>query len=316
MSLTAFLQESFATSAPPEWHCSREVPLLTKNIEARLGFAPRADVLLENRISGRRLWIEFEISRADPAANHLKFAVGHLFAPQSSGDVFISMVSHHVAVGRRNLGATAIILMRKLGMHAFQVPLLPRIPASEIKSLNHLPKAELASRDLPIAAEIERAIAITEPVVEDGAHTIFFASNTFEISTNVASWNSDAATAKGAALWGKRTVTYFVYDPWSRLFAPSKFCAFVPAMTATEPVSRDSIDHRIKMTIEFYFSIDPTAPRFDGALARRHFLDHLGYRLVRPGIDPELQQRFEKWLIAREGLVRVHPRGPHILLPE
>jgi hypothetical protein len=29
----------------------------------------------------RRLWIEFEISRADPVANHAKFATAQLFQP-------------------------------------------------------------------------------------------------------------------------------------------------------------------------------------------------------------------------------------------
>jgi hypothetical protein len=28
------------------------------------------------------LWIEFEVSRADPVANHAKFATAHLFQPQ------------------------------------------------------------------------------------------------------------------------------------------------------------------------------------------------------------------------------------------
>jgi len=119
MSLTSFLQRSFASKVPAGWQSSHEVPLLSKELEKRLGFSPRADVLLKNAALDRRIWIEFEISRADPAANHLKFAVGHLFFAQPSGDAFVSMVSHHVAAGRTNLGATAVILMRRLGMQAY-----------------------------------------------------------------------------------------------------------------------------------------------------------------------------------------------------
>jgi hypothetical protein len=316
MSLTVLLQESFALGAPPGWQCSREVSFLSKDLEARLGFAPRADVLLENHALGRRLWIEFEISRADPVANHMKFAVGHLFFPQPAGDAFISMVSHHVAVGRRNLGATAVILMRRLGMQAFQVPLLPAISGAEIKLLNHLTKSRLMERNLSVAAEIERAITIAEPVFVHRANAIFFASNALEVSLNVASWNRDAATEMGAALWGKRTVTFFVYDPRSYLFAPSKFCAFLPALRIADCRVPDSLDNLIGMTIEYYCSVDQTAPLFDGAIARRHLLDRLGYRLVEPGKDPDLQVRFNKWLVAHEQLVRVHPRSAHIMLPE
>ena len=35
-----------------------------------LGYAPQADILLLERKTGHRLWVELEISRADPVANH------------------------------------------------------------------------------------------------------------------------------------------------------------------------------------------------------------------------------------------------------
>ena len=56
--------------------------------------------LPEPRLSTRRLWIEFEISRADPAANHAKFATAHLFRPWGPSDAFVSMISAHVARAR------------------------------------------------------------------------------------------------------------------------------------------------------------------------------------------------------------------------
>ena len=66
---------------------------MSPGLERMLGFAPRADVLLSRADGSTRLWIEFEISRADPVANHAKFATAHLFEPRTSGDTFVSMVS-------------------------------------------------------------------------------------------------------------------------------------------------------------------------------------------------------------------------------
>lgn len=53
----------------------------------------------------RRVWVELEVSRADPVANHVKFATAHLVSPMPAGDAFVSMVSRHVVRGRSNLAA-------------------------------------------------------------------------------------------------------------------------------------------------------------------------------------------------------------------
>jgi hypothetical protein len=90
-----------------------------------LGYDPRADVVLTNTASKTRVWIEFEVSRADPVANQTKFATAHLFLPQTPADHFVAMVSPHIDRGRRNLAAGAIRLMRRVGMSAFQTTLLP-----------------------------------------------------------------------------------------------------------------------------------------------------------------------------------------------
>jgi hypothetical protein len=49
--------------------------------------------------------VELEVSRADPVANHVKFATAHLVSPMPAGDAFVSMVSRHVVRGRSNLAA-------------------------------------------------------------------------------------------------------------------------------------------------------------------------------------------------------------------
>ncbi|WP_157174395.1 hypothetical protein [Thiocystis violascens] len=315
MNLTSFLQQSFAAQAPIGWACRHEVAVLSKELEWILGFAPRADVLFENAETNRRVWIEFEISRADPVANHMKFAVGHLFAPQLSCDSFVSMISDHVAAGRMNLGASAVILMRRLGMQVFQIPLFPTMTGSLVKELNHLHRPELIGSQLDVEPEIERALAIGEPVHADSSHRIYFVSNAFEVSLNVMEWNRSTASSDGARLWGKRTVTFFVYDPRSQLFAPSKFCAFIPVSRIVESLAPESKGRVLGMTLPYYCSIDANEPRFDGGVARKHFLQRLGYRLLPLSEAPGLSMRFERWLTVRNDGIRIHPRHAHILIP-
>ena len=122
-SLAKHLQKAFSDICPQGWTCQDEVTILSNELNRLLGYQSRADVLLSSVDNTQRVWIEFEISRADPVANHAKFATAHLFKPWSPSDTFISMVSPHVSRGRRNLAANTITLMRHLGIQAFQTPL-------------------------------------------------------------------------------------------------------------------------------------------------------------------------------------------------
>ena len=92
-SLTGYLQEQFRRRCPPGWSCRPEARLLPPELAAILGYTPRADVVLAHEADGRRLWVEFEVSRADPVANHAKFATTHLFAPQPPPDCFVAMAT-------------------------------------------------------------------------------------------------------------------------------------------------------------------------------------------------------------------------------
>src|SRR5580693_4952737 len=123
-ALTSFLQQEFARRCPTGWRVRPEGRLLPQALERLLGYQARADVVLEKLDDSLRLWIEFEVSRADPVANHAKFATSHLFEPQKPDDVFVAMVSSDIARGRRNFAANAINLMRYIGMNAFQTVLL------------------------------------------------------------------------------------------------------------------------------------------------------------------------------------------------
>ncbi len=69
-NLTKYLQQEFINHSPEGWICHKEKHLLSSKLENKLGYKPQADILMESIDKSKRLWIEFEISRADPVANH------------------------------------------------------------------------------------------------------------------------------------------------------------------------------------------------------------------------------------------------------
>jgi hypothetical protein len=214
--------------------------------------------------------------------------------------------------------------MRHLGMNAFQTVLLPHLAGEAIKHLNHLEIGALASQQLPVAAEIERALAVSEPLGQEAGHRIFYPGDWLDVWTNVFRWNNSLLVEEIRLLWGQRTIKYFVFDPGTELFAPSKFCAFlqVPAsgMKADrvgEEAGRWSTSSSLAMgmTVPFYVQLDESESRFDGAIARDHLTTRLAMRLCTPGDEPEIGQRFSEWVSRWDSCVRVHPQGPIFLLP-
>lgn len=293
--LAYYLQQEFIQQALPEWTCRSESPVLSIELEAYLGYKPRADVLLERNDGSKRLWIEFEISRADPVANHAKFATAHLFQPQSASDVFISMVSSHVDIGRRNLAANTILLMRCVGMSAFQTVLLPQFSPQRISQLNQLSLEELRREGLAVEHEIQRVTSVSEAVTTTLDKRIYFVSDIPDVMLNLQRWNREITTSEGQELWGKRTVTYFVFDPKSQLFAPSKFCAYVPIESASLiPVQSGGL-RRPEMSINLYVMLDGTDSRFDGQRARSHLAQNLSMTAERKSENLILAKLFDGW---------------------
>ena len=310
-NLAFYLQKQFQVHCPPGWQAQTEAQLLSKELRQMLGYSPQVDVLLTHE-TGRRLWLEFEISRADPVANHAKFATAHLYHPQPKTDVFISMMTPHVKAGKRNLSANMIQVMRHIGMQAFQTALFPALPAQDISVLNHLDLPTLSQQKLNIKREIKRALDVSQPLTADTDPDIHFVANNMEAVLNLHRWNQDLATTTGQDLWGKRTVTYFVYDPRSHLFAPSKFCAYVSiARLASVTLPTDGAT----MTAARYKQIDHDDPIFDGQRARNHLVRNLGMRLVKAIDAPPIQQRFQQWLSSFSEYIHVHPVGASFLLP-
>jgi len=311
-AITEYLQDSFAEVCPRGWTCRREVPVLDSSLAELFGYAPKADVLLEREDGQRRLWIEFEVSRADPVANHAKFATAHIFQPQSPGETFVSMVSWHVARGRRNLAANTITLMRHIGMSAFQTTLFPTLAPHEIRRLNHLDKRALMAMNLAPQREIARAMQVSEPLGTTDRYKVFFVGDLLDVICNLQHWNRSLLPDSGRELWGRRRVRYFVFDPKTSLFAPSKFCAYRPIpreVPSAIPISAET------MTMELYASLDEEDPRFDGHRAWRHLHDNLGMTLRPVASTPELSISFDKWLGGLGDAIQVDNRGALVLSP-
>jgi hypothetical protein len=311
-NLATFLQHAFSENCPQGWICRREVRLLPPELERFLGYSSRADVVLEREDGTRRLWIEFEISRADPVANHAKFATAHIFQPQVETDCFVAMMSAHVERGRRNLAANTILLMRHVGMCAFQTVLLPNVVSNQIKRLNHLELAALPAEGLPVKEEIERALAISQPLAHASGERIHLVGDLLEVMLNLLRWNQEMSVPNKAALWKRRVVTYFVFDPRSGTFAPSKFCAFtgIPDLkTGTANIAKAG------MTMELYAALDESEVLFDGHRAQVHLTRNLAMTPHPAAELPQVAALFEKWLEKHRDGIKIHPRGAVFLLP-
>lgn len=312
-NLALYLQQQIPNQLPSGWTCEAEAPLLPDSITNLLGYCPRADILLTHASTSVRVWIEFEVSRADPVANHAKFATAHLFVPQGPADHFLAMLSPHIDRGRRNLAAATVRLMRRVGMSAFQTTLLPLIAPAEVKRLNQLPLADLSNEAVDIGCEVERALTIVTPVGRWGRVDVHFVGDLLDALTNLRGWNDDLRTPDGRRTWGKRACEYFAYDPVSRQFAPSKFCAYTPVHSTAGGSEATSLWHR--MSAVAYAALNDGTHMMDGQRAWRHLTQGLGMRAVSLDAAGPIAEHFASWLDQNSGAVTVRGGKPTFLLP-
>lgn len=301
-ALAQYLQHAMRTSTPRGWRAvGVEQRLLPHHVTERLGYAPAADLLIESQDGKRRIWVEFEISRADPVANHAKFAVSSMVQPFSG--TFVAMVSPHVQAGRRTLAAHAVSMMRRMGVDAFQTTLFPQLSPDEVASLNHQPLDTLSTACPPVRPEWDRLLAVVEPLVDREGGRILFVGDPAEVAWNVHRWNEEVNTADGARLWagkrGRRAVEHYVWWPRFKLFAPCKFVAFVPAGGA------------LGMSMELYADLDESEPRFDGRRAWVH-MERIGFYRSE---QPEGYQQFEPWLAGLSSILRLRGQKPVLWHP-
>ncbi len=298
--------------------CQLEAPVVSQRARRILGYSPQADILLQESQSGRRIWIELEVSRADPVANHAKFATAHMLEPMPPGDSFVSMVSQHVQPGRGNLAAHMIGVLRVLGIRAFQTLLFPATGREEIKRWNHCDPSVLHDLAPDIRPELERARAVADVIGRLFDSDIHFAANPVEVLFNVHRWNLDIVDGAQAEAWGRRRVRYFAADLRAGLFAPSKFAAYVRlrrprAAGASAPDSPASLTG---MNLAAYAAIDANHLIFDGSRAWRHLRDRLGFSLhALDDLRPSVIDAFWRWAEKMGKSVQVDKRGAMVLVP-
>jgi hypothetical protein len=311
--LAGYLKEQFRARCPAGWRCTIERALLDPSDRALLGYDPRADILLERTDGTRRLWIELEISRADPAANHAKFATAHVLRPWAATDTFVSMISAHVLRGRRNLGAGMIHLMRQVGITAFQTLLLPDFNRDRVKMLNHDPRA-LQDASPDVLPEIERALAVAEPVAVTDQWRLHFAADVFDVLLNVRRWNEEADDPNRAATWRRRAVRYIVLDPTTGQCAPAKFAAYalLPAHDAAGHATT-GIDSRL--SFERYHRLDHAEPLFDGHRAWTYLTRRLRFTSQPYGETSVESAAFDGWHARRGTLIQVDRQRLTLLVP-
>jgi hypothetical protein len=271
-SLALHLAEQFERFPPASWTIKREQRLFDARMAQRLDFDPRVDILLEGA-SGRRVAVEFEVSRADPVANQVKFFLALEQGALRPDDFIVSMLSSHIEPGRRAIAAAFTRHMRTQGVSAFQVSLMPFTKPADVKALNQLTREALRDLVVPVRDEIARVVDIVDPRGDVGQHRVHFAGDVTDVVANLWTFN-DRLADEGVATWRRRSVQFFVVDPASGLFAPSKFCAFVPASGlggAPPPPT---------MTFSVYASLGEDDPRFDGNVARRHLARRLAFDTV------------------------------------
>ena len=311
--LARYLQNDFRTNCPQGWTCQTEVKVVPPDLERWLGYAPQADAMFQEVATGRRVWVELEISRADPVANHAKFATAHLLHPLPVADTFVSMVSRHVARGRSNLCAHTIGLMRAIGLRAFQTPLFPGLGAEEIKRLNHLQGPLLREEAPEVGPEMQRLMSVATVLGHAFDSDIHFAANAVEVVHNVHRWNKDLSETPQRVLWGKRTVRYFVHDPRTHEFAPSKFAAYLrlPRLAGEDDARGRSLTG---MNIASYVQIDQEHPLFDGRRAWQHLTKNLGMD-AQPLEEqaPTVIDSFRRWTELHKETVKLNPQGVTIL---
>jgi hypothetical protein len=313
-TLTPFLQTEFKRRAPQGWECSSEVPLLPDRFTQLLGYDPRADVVLSDPVSRSRIWVEFEVSRADPVANHAKFATAHLHAPQTPADHFVSMVSPHIDRGRRNLAAATVRLMRRVGMSAFQTTLLPLATPEQVQRLNHLSPECLQTESINIGEEIDRVLAVVTPVGQWGRLAVHLVGDILDVLLNLRGWNDDVRTQEGQRRWGRRCVTYLVFDPSSSLFAPAKFCAYSPVHSAQTDGAEDA-NNSTRMSLAAYADLNDGTHVMDGHRAQMHLTRALGMRPPLAAEVARVTEAFGEWRRAHQEFVTVKNDAPAFLLP-
>ena len=307
-ALARFLAVEFACLRSGEgWHCHAEAPLFSDRLAKRYGFRPAVDLLLVGP-EGQRILVEFEISRADPVANQVKFLIAHRAGELQHGDTLVGMFSPAITRGRRCIAGVFARQLRGEGVPAFQLSLLPHLDAPTVKMLNQSSAEQLAREGPPLQQELDRLLSVLEPRGQ-GKHRVHFAGDVTDVLANLWTWNDEIQNPALAECWGRRRIQYFVHDPLGGEFAPAKFCAFIPSATLAGSASPPSG----VMTLATYCGLGEDDSRFDGHRAHKHLVEKLAFTME-SACGSQVDVALRRWL-ERHGARVACLEPPYVLSP-
>jgi hypothetical protein len=115
-----------------------EANVFSETLREEIGYSPAADVLVEYAWDGEELyvWVELEVSRADPVANPAKFIVALSERSARRGEIFVFALSKSIQRGRAALCRRFVKLMQARGFPVYTEDLLPSATEHLISRLN------------------------------------------------------------------------------------------------------------------------------------------------------------------------------------
>jgi hypothetical protein len=174
-----------------------------------------------------------------------------------------------------------------------------------------LSEEELLDEKLQTTSEIKRGTSITQKKTIVKQRKFSFLSNLKEVMKNVIQWNREMLNSEIQTIWGKRRITYFVFNPFTNEFAPSKFCAY----SSIEKFSPIEIINGATMTISFYDQVKNESKTFNGNVARKYLENRLGMHLVILANIPSLSPIFYTWYQKHQDFINLPDEGLSILVP-
>jgi hypothetical protein len=117
---------------------SFEACVFPQSLCEEVGYSPAADLLVEYQWDTRdvHIWIELEVSRADPVANPAKFLVAFSERSPRPGEVFVFAISRAIQKGRAALCRRFVEMMQLRGFPVQTEDYLPSATEHLITRLN------------------------------------------------------------------------------------------------------------------------------------------------------------------------------------
>jgi hypothetical protein len=165
-----------------------------------------------------------------------------------------------------------------------------------------------------VLPELERALAVAEPVAVGREGRLHCAADVFDVLLNLRRWNAEADDPERAACWRRRAVRYVVVDPVTGWCAPAKFAAYVLLPHRGAARAPDA-GMGTGLTFASYLALDQAEPLFDGHRAWTYLTRRLGFTGRPYGEDATESAQFDAWYARRDRLVQVDREQVRLLGP-